>query len=193
MHDSSIFASYGAVAGRRIRVSSSWAPDTAESGTLTATTFIDARQYIPITRRSNFAFRAFGLTSEGDFPDVTFIGGLDTLRGFRVREFGGFRAFYANAEFRFPLIDVLATPILQFQSVRGVVFFDVGAAWFPDISDFDFYNSDEDRLEDGVAAYGFGFTIRFLGLDLNWDFAKLYDFQDSADGFETSFWIGRRF
>ena len=34
---------------------------------------------------------------------------------------------------------------------------------------------------------------RLLGLNLNWDFAKQWNFSDSLTGFETSFWVGRRF
>jgi hypothetical protein len=39
-----------------------------------------------------------------------------------------------------------------------------------------------------------GFSARLLGLMMNWDFAKRWDFDKTlSDGFETSFWIGRRF
>ena len=35
---------------------------------------------------------------------------------------------------------------------------------------------------------------RFLGLALNWDFAKVWDLDsDLEDGFETTFWVGSRF
>jgi hypothetical protein len=36
-------------------------------------------------------------------------------------------------------------------------------------------------------------TARLFGLDLNWDFAKRWDFSESEDGFATSFWVGSRF
>jgi len=33
-----------------------------------------------------------------------------------------------------------------------------------------------------------------MGIDLNWDFAKLWDFKDSlGGGFSSQFWIGTRF
>ncbi len=181
------------MSGRRWRLGADWAPDTEASGTLTSTLFVDFRQYLTLTRRSNLAFRFVGLVRDGNFATPFYFGGLDTLRGFEFRSIVGDRGFYANLELRFPLIDQLATPVLRFQGVRGVFFLDVGGAWFDEFQDFDFYNSDESRLQDGVAAYGYGFTVRLFGLDLNFDFAKRWDFKDSEGGFESSFWVGRRF
>ena len=190
--DSAIYNQWGAISGHRLRLAASYAPDFDESGTLVSVFSLDARQYLPVTRRSNFAFRLFGYDSQGDAPNAVFIGGLDQIRGFRIREFGGFRAFYANAEFRFPLIDALIFPIIGFQGIRGVFFFDIGAAWFPEVAEFDFID-DDDRLEDAIASYGIGITANVLGITMNWDFSKRWDLQDTLDGFETNFWIGYRF
>ena len=191
--DSSIFAPWGPIDGRRWRLAASYAPDLDDSGTLTTTVSLDARQYFALTQRSNLALRAVGFFSEGNFRPPFFFGGLDTVRGYDFRSILGDRGFYANAEYRFPLIDLLATPVLQFQGIRGVVFFDLGGAWFDQFQDFDLYDSDQERLDDAVASYGFGFTVRLFGLDANWDFAKQYDLDSSADSFRTSFWIGTRF
>jgi outer membrane protein assembly factor BamA len=117
---------------------------------------------------------------------------MDTVRGLGFRTLTGDRAFFANAEYRFPLVDLVATPVLAFQGIRGVVFLDVGGAWYEDFQSFDFYNSDTKRLEDGIAAYGWGVTVKFLGFDLNWDFAQRWDLKDKLDK-RTSFWIGTRF
>ena len=190
--DTAIYNSWGAVSGHRVRAQASYAPDIDESGTLVTTFSLDARKYVPVSRRTNFAFRLFGYDSSGDFPNAVFIGGLDQIRGVRLREFGGFRAFYANAEFRFPLIDQLVLPFIGFQGIRGVAFFDVGSAWFPDVTDFDFVD-DDDRLDDAVASYGFGVTANLFGLTVNWDFAKRWDLEDTLSGYETEFWIGFRF
>ena len=130
-------------------------------------TDLDFRQYIPVTQRSNIAFRAYAGQSTGNQPTPYYIGGLDTLRGIDFRSFSGDRAFFSNLEYRFPLLDVVATPILAFRGIRGVVFFDIGGAWYHDFQSFQFYNSDTKRLQDAIASYGWGFTVRFLGLDLN--------------------------
>lgn len=190
--DTAIYGAWGAVSGHRIRLSASYAADTEDSGTLERTVALDARQYIPVTRRSNFALRLVASDSDGNFPSPRFIGGLDTVRGFDFRDFGGFRTFYANVEFRFPLVDQLAFPFLRFQGLRGVFFLDVGGAWFPE-QEPDFELLDGSTLVGGIAAFGYGMTVRFLGLDLNFDFAKRWNFETSASSFESAFWIGTRF
>ena len=97
----------------------------------------------------------------------------------------------ANVEFRFPLIDVLATPVLVLQQVRGALFFDIGAAKFAD-RPFQF-RDDEGRLDDAKASVGLGVSFNLLGMQLNWDFAKRYDFEELEKGYRTSFWIGQTF
>lgn len=191
--DSGRYGSWGAVAGRRWRLDTFYAPDLDLGGSRVFMTDIDARQYLPVTRRSNLAFRGFYGYSTGNQPNPYYFGGLDTLRGTEFGELSGDRAFFANMEYRFPLIDLLATPVIAFQGVRGVFFFDVGGAWYSDFQDFKFWNSDENKLQDAIAAYGWGMTIRLFGLDLNWDFARRTDLKDQEKGFRTSFWIGTRF
>jgi hypothetical protein len=190
--DSSIFANYGAISGRRWRLGAAYAPDTHNSGTLFNSADLDFRQYVPVTRRSNLAFRVFVGESTGNRPTPFYVGGLDTLRGIDFRSLSGDRAFFTNLEYRFPLIDLVSTPILALRSIRGVLFLDVGGAWYHNIQGFRFYNGDTKRLQDAIAAYGWGFTAQFLGLDLNWDFARRYDLKQSSS-FQTSFWIGTRF
>ena len=191
--DSALLASYGPVSGRRWRLDLNWAPDLDNGGSLSTSVDLDVRQYIPITRRSQLALRGFAAASEGNVRNPTFFGGLDTVRGYRFRSFVGDRGFFANAELRFPLIDLLATPIIGFQGIRGVLFVDVGGAWYDEFEDFDVWDSEENRLEDARGAYGYGITVRFGFLDLNLDFAKRTDFQDSESGFESTLWIGSRF
>ncbi|HEX9941576.1 MAG TPA: hypothetical protein VGG03_06155 [Thermoanaerobaculia bacterium] len=193
--DSTIFANYGAVSGRRWRLGLAYAPDLDQSGTLFENASLDLRQYLAVTTRSNLAFRVFAGAAEGNRPSPFYFGGLDTVRGVNFRSLIGDRAFFANLEYRFPLIDLVATPILAFQGIRGVLFFDVGGAWFNDFETFDLYDSDTKRFNDGIASYGWGVTARLYGLDFNWDFAKLYKppLGIKEEGFRTEFWIGTRF
>ncbi len=193
--DSAVYANYGAISGRRWKFGVAYAPDLGASGTLFQSASLDFRQYIQVTTRSNFALRAFAGASQGNNSTIYYFGGLDTVRGVDFRSLNGDRGFFANVEYRFPLIDLLATPVVAFQGVRGVIFFDVGGAWYDEFEDFDLYDSDAKRFKDGLASYGWGITVRFLGLDLNWDLAKLYKppvgLED--EGFRTEFWIGTRF
>ncbi len=194
--DKAIAASYGYIAGRRWRLSLDYAPDLENTGpdsALSAGAEVDVRQYVPLTRRSNFAFRLWGRTTEGNFPTPVYFGGLDTVRGFDFRSLVGNNGFYTNLEYRFPFIDFLQTPLFGFSQIRGVIFLDVGGAWFDEFSGFRFYNSDLNRLEDGVSSYGFGLSFRLLGIPLNVDWSKRWDFDKTLSGFETSIWFGPRF
>ncbi|NNL47177.1 MAG: BamA/TamA family outer membrane protein [Acidimicrobiia bacterium] len=191
--DTVVATPWGIMGGRRWRLNAFYAPDLDNSGTLTSNLSLDFRQYVPMTRRSNLAMRAFGYVSEGNAVNPVYFGGLDTLRGYPFRSINGDTGFFVNLEYRFPLFDQLVTPVFNFGSIRGVVFADVGGAWYDDFEDFDFYNNDESRLEDGVASYGWGMTINWSGLNLNFDFAKQWDFDRSLTGYESSFWIGTRF
>ncbi len=196
VRDSAIFNQWGAYNGQRVRLSASYAANIdkseGEQGSLFTNVSLDARQYVALGRRSNFAFRFIGSWSNGEVPNVFFTGGWDTIRGYEPNEFSGFRGFYANAELRFPLIDQLAFPGFRIQGVRGILFFDVGAAWFPDLTDFSFY--EDGQLQTPVAAYGFGVSVNLFGLPLNWDFARKTKFADNEpSSFETQFWIGYRF
>ena len=190
--DTSLQADWGPIAGHRWRLDGTYAPDLHNSGTLMTSAVLDARQYVPLTLRSNLAFRVWGAISNGNAPNLIEFGGLDTIRGTDFRTLVGDRGFFANVEYRFPLIDVIATPVLAFRGVRGNVFFDVGGAWLHKFQNFQLYSSDEGRLKNAIASYGWGFTVRFIGLDLNWDFAKETDFKTTGT-FRTSFWIGSRF
>jgi len=191
--DSTQIAYYGPVAGQRYRIDVLYGPSVSGGGTVYDSALLDARYYLPLTLRSNFAFRAWGGVSGGKRPTPFFLGGLDTIRGVDFRSLVGDRAFFGNLEFRFPLIDVLATPVLGFGGIRGVIFFDTGAAWFKGLP-FQFYSGARHKLVDGEAAYGAGINFNLLGLEANVDFAKLLPTTlQPSPGVRTDFWIGTRF
>ncbi|REK12152.1 MAG: hypothetical protein DWQ36_00340 [Acidobacteria bacterium] len=190
--DTTVFGPAGPAGGHRLRVSASYAPDFDESGTLQSIFQLEARKYFPLTRRSTLALRGWGSFRDGNFPTPVYFGGFDTVRGVDFRDLQGDRGFYSNIELRFPLIDFFVTPIFSFQGIQGRFFLDVAGAWYDDAQQFDFWDSQTDSLDDAIASYGFGITVRFLGLDLHWDFGKRWDFDQSGDSF-SSFWIGRRF
>ena len=191
--DTIVATPWGIMGGQRWRLGARYAPDLDNSGALTSSLSLDFRKYLPVTRRSNLAFRVFGYASEGNLVSPVYFGGLDTLRGYNFRSIVGDMGFFTNFEYRFPLFDQLRTPLGNLGNVRGVVFVDVGGAWFDDFEDFDVWNSAESRLEDAVASYGYGFTVNLGGLSLNVDFAREWDFDKSLSGYESSFWIGTRF
>ena len=202
--DTALYQEWGPLSGERYRVSTSWAPDLkkgqinpatgepATSPTLTFDATVDFREYLKITRRSLFAFRIFGGYSTGNFPDVYYFGGLDTLRGLDYRAVIGNSVLFGNFELRFPLIDYLVFPIGGLRDIRAHFFFDIGAGKLKG-QNYQFWDSSEHKLVDGQASYGVGFQVSFLGLELHWDFSRLTNLQHTLSGVKTAFYIGPSF
>jgi len=130
-------------------------------------------------------------------------GGINQLRGYEYYEFVGSSLVWSNLEFRFPLVDLLAFPIMAIQDLRGLFFLDLGAAYLNDgfwidprsgrvrvdetgqAIKFDYWDSANDCLQDLRGSYGVGFQFMFLGgLQFNWVWAQRLDFTDFA--FDTS-------
>ncbi len=197
--------------------------------------FLDYRAYGKLTSRSMVAWRLFSAVSNGETEtavisgipiqtsssQVFAIGGLNQLRGYSFREFFGDRVAYMNFELRFPLMDQLRFPFGSINNIRGILFLDVGAAWFRGggffdnnlnfpfgdfVDNFDFWDSDNSQLGDGRAAYGIAFYFDIGPFDLNWSFASKIEnsvrtsvtgplevdpFFDN--GWTSSFYIGRVF
>ncbi len=201
--DTTIYQSWGPQSGRRFALSANYAPDFKKNPTvdgsppgsnLAAGLSLDFRQYLKISRRIVFAFRLYGAASRGNAPDVYAFGGLDTLRGFDYRAIIGNSVAYGNFEIRVPLIDYLILPIGGFRDIRGRMFFDIGGGALKNQS-FQFWTTKDNglRLVDGLASWGFGFELNFLGLPLHWDFARRTDLKHTSGGFRTSFYIGPTF
>ena len=189
--DSAVWKFFGPVSGRRYQTSLTYAPDLDEGGTLTSDITLDWREYKQLSSRTLIAARLFGAYSQGNYPNFYYFGGLNTVRGYDFRTIVGSQAAFANVEFRFPLVDVLATPLMVIQQMRGVLFFDIGAAKFEN-QNFSFRDPDG-RFVDPKASVGWGISFHLFGLPLNWDFAKRFDGKELEGGFRTSFWIGETF
>lgn len=186
---------YGPHWGRRWSLLLAQAFDAKNGGTLSRELRLDARQYVPLSRRNELAFRLFAAVADGNRPSIFYFGGVDTLRGFDYRSVLGNQAAYFNAEWRFPLIDHLVLPWLHLRDFRGRFFLDVGAARI-DVPGFKepFRFMKDGQLQNGLSSYGFGFSVELFGLPVHWDFAKRWDFKKTINkGFNTSFWIGFRY
>jgi len=193
--DTTFWQAYGPHAGRRYEITGLYGFSTSGGGALTKDVTFDGREYVPLSRRNELAFRLFAGVSDGNQPDLFYFGGLDTLRGFDYLSLVGNRASYLNAEWRFPLVDHLVLPWLHLAGLRGRFFLDVGGAWF-DVPGFkqQFRCINNGQLQDCVSSYGFGISVDLFGLPAHWDFAKRWDFKHTQDtGFNTEFWIGYRY
>jgi len=193
--DTARYKFFGPLAGRRYRLAIEYAPPLSEGFISMLNLSAEFRNYFRISSRSLFAFRIFGAMSHGEATEVFYFGGTNTLRGYNYLEFSGNRAFFLNAELRFPLIDQVKFPFgFDIDSIRGSFFFDLGAAWFED-EKFSFFAPGERlKLEDAKASVGLGVSFfLFNYLELHWDFARRTDLTSFEPKWYISFWIGNKF
>ena len=79
----------------------------------------------------------------------------------RTETIYGNNVFWVNVEFRFPLVDVIALPFLQFGGIRGRAYFDVGGAWLKG-QPFQFWNSQNGLPRTASPTTASASTIYFL-------------------------------
>jgi hypothetical protein len=129
VQETTVFREYGPLAGNTVRVGYEYAPSW---GNLLSrqTADIDARYYLRLASNGVLAFRARGFRSWGDFPGLLYFGGNSELRGYDYLEFLGNKAFFTNAELRFPIIEAALTPLGVVGGLRGIVFANFGGAGF---------------------------------------------------------------
>jgi hypothetical protein len=129
IQETTVFREYGPLAGNTVRLAYEFAPN---AGRLLGrqTGEVDARYYKRIASNGVLAFRARGFKSWGDFPGYLYFGGNSELRGYDYLEFLGNKAFFTNAELRFPIIEAALTPFGVVGGLRGVFFANLGAAGY---------------------------------------------------------------
>ena len=208
------YESFGPISGRAIELGIKWSPyisgtkiPGSSGSTLSLDFDVDLRHYFKILPRTLIAARLYGFHATGSLPDVLAFGGLDTLRNLPIYGIYGNTGGFANFEFRFPLIDLLATPILGFREIRGKVFADVGAAALKN-QPFAFWKNDQltcavltipgqppvvQASGCSTADYGFGIGVNFLGLPLHFDFSRQWNVKQTFGNYRTFFYIGPEF
>ena len=169
--DKARFREFGAFAGWRTRLDFRYAPPNVADLTFREWV-IDHRMYFPITARNIIAHRTWLAWSQGDDPNVFFMGGLNQLRGYDWLQFSGNRAWFMNLEYRWPFIDEVRGGAMAITDIRGVFFFDMGGAWF-DGFDFDFI--EDGRFKDVLASFGGGIMIDFGPMPLNFYWSQRTD------------------
>jgi len=198
------FAEFGPLAGETWSLNFYGAPPISGAKSRWAVE-ADARKYLRLGSTSSLlALRAKGFYSGGEYPVPFYFGGNMELRGYPYLSFAGNEGFFANAEFRFPLIHLAATPIGVLGPLRGTVFFGVGGARFKG-EPYQFSTSEAGlsyvgdpvfgepttgfRLVDGRASYGIGLQLFFLGYPLHFDWSRVTDLKTSAP-WNFDFWVG---
>ena len=202
------FREFGPLAGSTINLSFEYSPKLGSFISRNTLEF-DARKYLRVGGTSILlATRVRGFSSTGDAPRLFGFGGNMELRGYNYLSFVGSKGFFANAELRIPLIDVMLTPIGLLGPVRGTVFGGMGGAHYPDepfrfwtkapgvsfVNDSLFGQPVEGRrLVDGRASFGVGVQAFLLGLPMHFDWSWLTDLKVRATSPRFQFWIGYDF
>ena len=158
VYDDVLWGYTGPVSGSRYSVSTLLSPKIGANSRDFRTLKFDYRRYFMINRDYQFAVRVAGGASFGANAQQFFLGGIDNwfvpkyqggrrveriddvffsefvtpLRGTYYYDRIGTRYLLTNLEFRFPLIEYLALgfPKLRFFNIRGVMFYDIGSAWY---------------------------------------------------------------
>ena len=196
--DTTRYQRWGPFHGKRFNLGLTYGASVSGdfNGDMTRVDF-DYRAYGHLTRRSLFAWRLATLQNLNDREFLYGFGGINQLRGYEYYEFVGSSLIWSNLEFRFPLVDLLAFPVMAIQDVRGIIFLDLGGAYlnnrfwvdprtgFVRVDEmgqpikFDYWDSANDRLQDLRGSYGVGFQFMFLGgLQFNWIWAQRLDFTE---------------
>jgi hypothetical protein len=199
VRETTVFREYGPLSGDTLRVGYEFAPKMG--GFISRQTAdVDARKYIRLATNGVLAFRFRGLKSWGDFPSYLYSGGNSELRGYQYLEFIGNKAFFTDAELRFPLIEAALTPLGVIGGLRAVAFANFGASQFAQnkmqitsrapITVRNVLNYTQDpftgavtpifdtprtitglRLVDGRASYGLGLETFALGFPIHFDWS----------------------
>ena len=199
VQETTVFREYGPVAGSSIMANYEYAPGF--SNFLSRQTLdLDARYYLRLAENGVLAFRARRFQSWGQFPDFIYFGGQSEMRGYDYLHFIGHKAFHANVELRFPLVEAMATPVGILGGIRGTIYFNVGGAGI-DGQDWKLWSREPQvirpllgyrqspitgsteeeftnpflvsgfRLVDARAAYGFGLTTFAIGFPVHLDWS----------------------
>jgi len=216
VRETTVFREYGPLSGDTMRVGYEIAPKIG--GFLSRQTVDgDVRKYIRLATNGVLAFRFRGFDSWGDYPNYLYFGGNSELRGYDYLEFLGPKAFFANAELRFPLIEAALTPIGVIGGLRAVTFFNFGGAapfnrsmqvWTHDPTSFQpiigfvadpnaiqgaspVYGPPRDvtgfRLVDSRASYGLGLETFALGFPIHFDWSWRTMFNRDWEDFTYNF------
>ena len=129
VQETTVFREYGPLAGNTVRMGYEYAPSWGKMLSR-QTAEVDARYYMRLATNGVLAFRARGFKSWGEFPGYLYFGGNSELRGYDYLEFLGNKAFFANAELRFPIIEAALTPLGVVGGLRGIAFANFGAAGY---------------------------------------------------------------
>lgn len=197
IRETTVFREYGPVSGNTFKVSFSTAPQWNQNWLGKQTIDVDLRHYQRLVNNGVLAMRLKGFRSWGPTPDFLYFGGNSEMRGYEYLQFIGHKAFFANVELRYPLVEAMLTPFGVLGGLRGVLFFNIGGSGFNN-ADFNAFETGTTleplllgytiigntvvpittpvpvsgfRLVDSWASYGIGLQTAVLGFPIHFDWA----------------------
>ena len=132
--DNSLWYITGPIDGEMFNLTLGYVSDVENSNENYYSFLIDYRKYFRIGRLSSLALRGQFFDNEGKNPRRYFLGGTWSLRGWSQLSIRGTKLWQANAELRFPLLDMLYLKfpfgmVWGFPAIRGALYFDAGNCW----------------------------------------------------------------
>jgi len=194
------FSFYGPASGNTFRITFGQSLPIFESFLQTTSVQVDLRQYINIGNDFLFALRYYGFLSRGKNPYLSYYGGNNQVRSANYYNIIGTEGWFANIEFRFPLINSASSILGPVGPIRGVLFFDLTRSKVKGYPALQYRYAEDGSLKafEALGSYGFGVEFIFLGLPVHLDFVKRVEIEDMSTpfrgdvvgGFMTKFWIG---
>lgn len=176
IRDNTLWGWMGPVDGERLNVTIGYTTDIANSLTNYYSFFFDFRKYLRTGTPTTLALRSQLFLNEGRDARRFFMGGSWSLRGWPLNSIRGSKMWQANAEFRFPLLNIVAMRFpfgigFDFPGIKGAVYMDAGKAWDRSYSGRMTYGS----IGAGVRMTVFGLVVlRYdFGKRIEEDFTKL--------------------
>lgn len=182
VHDNTLWTWDGPIRGTRANLTFGETLDLFDRGFDRRSLQLDVRRYDDLGRRFVLASRAQWRSNWGGDQQFFYLGGPETLRGYRRNDLAGDRTTLLSNELRFPLVERIAIrfPFGPFElpPIRGVLFNDVAKV--------------EGRFDDtgwiGAFGYSASMTI-FPPIVFRVDFVRLHDFE-VVSGLDTDFYLG---
>jgi len=162
---------------------------------------LDARKYFKLGRLSSFATRFFAGGSFGEAYRLYYLGGIDTLRGYKYEELYGTQAGLLNMELRLPFVEEIrfGWPIRwAIQGIRGIVFADFGTVWSKEQFLEKPYNpcdivDGNIKLVDIKGSIGVGLRLHLGYFTLDFDAARRTNIMKIEPGVIYHFGLGQEF
>ena len=135
VRETTIFREYGPLAGHTMSLGYEYAPERGQPAVPADPRRRRALLPCGSAPTACWRFRARGYKSWGEFPGYLYFGGNSEMRGYDYLSFLGNKGFFTDAELRFPIIEAALTPIGVVGGLRGVFFFNFGAAGYEGVDD----------------------------------------------------------